>query len=381
MDSYNSNRPYTRKKSSNDSYVDISSRDELKKVYNKKSKGKRITAFILSLVLLITGSGMIYYYSILNSMNFKDISTVSNKKAEGNDLALNNENNGLLHDSKVLNVMLFGEDNDDGSGGRSDTMILLSIDNRNKKLKLTSFLRDTYVSIPGYYHSRLNAAYSLGGAQLSVQTIEANFGIQIDRYAVVDFDSFKAIIEVLNGIDIELSQDEIDYINLQSYKNKQTELQNEITDPPGKVHLNGRQALWYARNRGFYERGYDVVISGDDFDRTTRQRKLINTVFNDFKSASLPQIIAIIGKVGPMVTTNFKNNEITALVSQSLKYLKYDMEEYSVPQDGLWYDYTTSLKEMVLQISDWDESRRQLAEFIYEDLITGENSLSTTESD
>lgn len=140
--------------------------------------------------------------------------------------------------------MLFGEDNSNGDKhGRSDTMIMMTIDNNHKKLKLTSFQRDTYVYIPGYGYDKLNASYNYGGAKLSIQTIEANFGIKVDRYAVVDFDSFKKIIDTLGGIDMEVTQDEIDYINYQMYKNNQADTRTTITDAPGTVHLNGQEAL------------------------------------------------------------------------------------------------------------------------------------------
>ena len=270
---------------SNSNLVDISSNTQIRKVYNKKGRAKRVLCVILSVILLIFGSGLLYYYSILNSMNFKDITKPSNTDStdpsiaalSGNGTQLSLTDGELLQDSKVLNIMLFGEDNSKGADhGRSDTMIMLSIDNRHKKLKLTSFQRDTYVYIPNYGYNKLNASYTYGGATLAIQTIEANFGIKIDRYAVVDFNSFIDIIDTLGGIDMELTQDEIDYINYQMYKNEQTDNPTLITDAPGVVHLTGQQALWYSRNRGLSigEDGNTIGIDGDDWDRTSRQRKL-----------------------------------------------------------------------------------------------------------
>ena len=196
--------------------VDISSNSQIRKVYNKKGRVKRILCIVFSIIFLIGGSGMIYVYSLLNSLNYKEIKddpasttpTVSDNNV-GDVSGFTVEEGELLQDSKVLNVMLFGEDNHDADEhGRSDTMIMMSIDNRHKKLKLTSFQRDTYVFIPGHDYDKINSSYTLGGAKLSIQTIEANFGIKVDRYAVVDFDSFKKIIDTLGGVDIELSQDD-----------------------------------------------------------------------------------------------------------------------------------------------------------------------------
>lgn len=359
--------------------VDISSNSQIRKVYNKKGRIKRILCIIFSVIFLIGGSGMIYVYSLLNSLNYKEIKddpastspTISDNSGDVSGFTV--EDGELLQDSKVLNVMLFGEDNHGSDEhGRSDTMIMLSIDNRHKKLKLTSFQRDTYVYIPGHDYDKINSSYTLGGAKLSIQTIEANFGIKVDRYAVVDFDSFKKIIDTLGGVDIELSQDEIDYINYQMYKNKQVDSPKTITDSPGVVHLNGQEALWYARNRGLSkgEDGNEIGIDGDDWDRTSRQRKLLETIFDSMRNADIGQIVSIVSSVGPLITTNLKKDEITALVTRALTYLDYDVEQYYIPEEGLWYYDDNTPSGSVIRISDMEAQRRKFAEFVYEELFT-----------
>lgn len=359
--------------------VDISSDTQIRKVYNKKGRIRRIVCVILSVLFLVSGSGMIYYYSLIDSLNYKNIAddpkTTKPTAANGSeDFSGFTVGDGeLLQDSKVLNIMLFGEDNHGASEhGRSDTMIMASIDNRHKKFKLTSFQRDTYVYIPGYGYDKINASYTDGGAKLSIQTIESNFGIKVDRYAVVDFDSFKKIIDTLGGVDIELTQDEIDYINYQMYKNKQVQSPATITDAPGVVHLNGREALWYARNRGLSkgEDGNEIGIDGDDWDRTSRQRKLLETVFNSMKNADFGQIVSIVSSIEPLVTTNLKKDEITALVSRAMTYLKYDVKQYYVPEEGLWYYDDNTPSGSVIRLSDMEAQRVKFAEFVYEDLFT-----------
>ena len=391
---------HSAKKGSNGNFVDISSNTQVVKLYTKKGRIKRILCIVLSVLFLLGGGGMLYYYSVLNSLNFKSIaddnsnnntdSTVPTMAAlEGDETNLSLSGGELLEDSKILNVMLFGEDNSktENSNGLSDTMIMMSIDNRHKKLKLTSFQRDTYVYIPGYGYNKLNASYTFGGAKLSIQTIEANFGIKVDRYAVVDFDSFKKIIDTLGGIDIELTQDEIDYINYQMYKNKQTSDYTTIKDAPGIVHLTGQEALWYARNRGLTkgEDGNEIGLDGDDWDRTSRQRKLLETLFTSMKSADLAQIVSIVSSVGPLVTTNLKKDEITALVSHSLTYLSYDVEQYYIPEEGLWfYNDSTVINGTTcstIQFSDLQTQRIHFAEFIFEDLITGSTTTSADEEE
>lgn len=367
-------------------FVDISSNKQVNKIYKKRGRAIRITSIVLSILLLIGGSGLLYYYSVLNSLKFVDISDNTSTKATSSTLPTSDgtfsksqlSNDELLEDSKVLNVMLFGEDNARGQEfGRSDSMIMLSIDNRHKKLKMTSFQRDSYVYVDGYGYDKLTNAYAYGGPKLTIQTIESNFGIKVDRYAVVDYASFIDIIDVLGGIDLELTQEEIDYINYQLYKNKQSDTRTTITDAPGKVHLTGQQALWYARNRGLDSSEEGIGIAGDDWDRTSRQRKLLETMFNDMKGADLTQIISIVGKVGPLVTTNLKKDEITALVSHSMTYLTYSVEQYTVPEEGQWYYMNDTPVGSVIAFSDLETQRKLFAEFIYEELITG-NTTSTS---
>ena len=357
---------------------------------NKKLIIRNVILVILALVMAVSGSGFIYYYNTLDSLNYSEsgeigeigdfdetgnfITRAKKKSAAANDydvdikegyINMNLEEGSLLNDPMVLNILLFGADKNDGSGQRSDTMIMMSVDNRHKKIKLTSFMRDLWVDIPDYGYSKLNHAYAYGGPKLAISTIEQNFGVGIDRYAIVDFSSFKAIIDILGGIDIELSDEEIDYINWQCWKNHQVETRHELTDSAGIVHLNGRQALWYARDRGDVDMGF----SGSDFDRTARQRKLLRTIASDMRSASIAQIVNIVNQVGPLVTTNLKKTEITTLVSNSLTYLSYDMVEYRIPSDGN-YEAGWHYGMSTLDVPDWDQERKNLAIFVYEELVT-----------
>ena len=356
---------------------------------NKKLIVRNVFLVMLALVMAVSGSGFIYYYKTLDALNYSEtgqlgdvadfeesgifIAGQKKKKTTNTDVDLKDdsfinmsfEEGSLLNDPMVLNILLFGADKNDGTSQRSDTMIMMSIDNRHKKIKLTSFMRDLWVYIPEYGYSKLNHAYAYGGPKLAISTIEQNFGVGIDRYAIVDFSSFKAIIDILGGIDIELSDEEIDYINWQCWKNKQVKTRHELTDKAGKVHLNGRQALWYARDRGDVDEGF----SGSDFDRTARQRKVLRTIAGDMRSASLAQIVNIVNEIGPLVTTNLKKTEITTLVSNSLTYLSYEMVEYRLPSDGN-YEAGWHYGMSTLDVPDWNQERINLAVFVYEELVT-----------
>ncbi len=346
---------------------------------NKKRRKKLIitkaVCVVLAILCLVGGVASLGYYKTLMSFNYQDVDTSTRQPqtdANGNVivtdpeiLTLDTNSGNLLSDPYILNILLFGADQY-GDEGNSDTMILMSIDNRHEKIKLTSFLRDTYVYVPGYYDTKLTHAYSYGGAQLSIQTIEANFGIKIDRYAVVNFETFRDIVDIMDGVDIELTYDEIQYINAQVAQNGQDDYLPWDTEE-GIVHLNGQQALWHARNRGGYVNG-QYFYMGDDWGRVERQRAFLDAVMNKLRSsASLTEIVQIVNAVGPNITTNLKSSEITMLVSGALTYLGYEMEELSMPEDN-WEAIENESGEC-LAIIDWNLARRTVAEFIYEDSV------------
>ena len=376
-------------------FVDISSSADVKKAYGRerrsepnkrKSKGaaRRVVVLVLSMLMLLVGSGLVYYYQVLNSINYKELEPVATQPvqntSESTTVSVKSGGATLLSSDNVLNILLFGQDytSENEKYGRSDTTILLSIDNVNKKLKLTSFQRDTYVHIPGYGDNKINSAFSLGGERLAIDTIETNFGIKVDKYATVDFGSFREIIGVLGGVDIELNLEEIEYINAQIEVNDQLDRTSYLQYDPTKelqvMHLDGYQALWYARDRGEENLGGnpDYSFSGDDWDRTQRQRKLIDTVIKDLRTnASLTELVAIANKIGPLVTTNLKKGDITFLISNMMTYIGYDLVDLSLPTTGNWRYGRTDDGQSVIVVDNWDGVRKDVANFIYESAVSG----------
>lgn len=387
-----------------DDYVDISSSNDVDKIYDREDRpaprkrknkglGRRIFVLVLSLIMLLVGTGLIFYYQVLDRMNFKELepaapAATGSSKTE-TTVSIAGGGNTLLSSDNVLNILLFGQDSPatEEDNGRSDTTILLSIDNVNKKLKLTSFQRDTYVTIPGHGNNKINSAFTYGGERLSIDTIESNFGIKVDKYATVDFSSFRQVIEALGGVDIELTLEEIKYVNAQIDVNGQLGdtqfLKFDPTKEKQMVHLDGYQALWYARNRGEENLGGnpEYSFSGDDWDRTSRQRNLIQTIVKSLREkASLTELVSIANKIGPLVTTNLKKGDITFLVSNMMSYIKYDMEELSLPTQDRWSYGLTEDRQSVIMITDWDGVRNDVAKFIYEDSVSTGSSSSKSSS-
>lgn len=361
---YSDKKNYIQKP--NDDYTEIYSNAPPQKktryidIYSGKRTGiktrvswKKVFSFVSFLAIGVMGCAMIGVYRTLHSFHYNEISKTVNETDEDSD---------LVNDSMVLNTILIGSDSmSTGDGGRSDSMILLSLDARHKKIKLTSFMRDMWVAIPGYGHDRLNASYAFGGAKLTIDTIKKNFGVLIDRYAVVDFEGFSQIIDTLGGIDINLTADECAYIN--KYSGDKHTLHGS-----GVKHLTGLQALHYSRDRNSI---------GSDYDRTSRQRTVLRAVVEKLKTANIAQITELISTLGPLVTTNYKTSEISRIASHALTYLNYPVEEFRLPTDGNVRDEVYSQK-MVLVINDPTKAKNDLHKFIYETEAPSETSESTS---
>ena len=239
----------------------------------------------------------------------------------------------------VFNVLLIGLDNRSAGNtdrGRTDSMIVASINRRTKKIVLTSLLRDSYVQIPGIGNDRLNSAYVYGGAQLLFDTIEQNYKIPLSNYALVDFFSFIDAVDAIGGIDLEITEAEAyyinDFINVEYY-----ELAGELgidvaanmlpSGTSGLTHLNGLQALSYARNRSI----------GADFGRTERQRKVIVAALEKMKYLDLAQLNELAEIVLPSITTNMARSDILGLLSHAPEYLNYEKVSLRLPtNETMW---------------------------------------------
>lgn len=252
----------------------------------------------------------------------------------------------LKSDSFVENILLIGVDDRKGtSSSRSDTMILVSIDKRNKQMKMTSFMRDTYVTIPGHGEDKMNAACVYGGPQLVMETIEYNFGIEVDSYVLVDFSAFKDVIDSLGGVTVQVEQREAEYINRTSKQN--IEYGDAVT-------LNGEEALVYVRIR----------YLDSDFYRTQRQRKVISAIISQVKKSNPFDLIDTAKTVLSYVETDMNPVELSLLAEgAALFYMRYDIVQARVPFDNK-YTSSTIGGAAVLTI-DKDETSSLIQDFIY----------------
>lgn len=244
------------------------------------------------------------------------------------------ELNSDLYSVDAFNMLLIGVDSRENDySGRSDAMILVSINKETKRIVLTSILRDTYVSIPGHGSNRLNAAYAYGGEELLAETIKANFGIEVDRFVIVNFYVVMDLVDAVGGVDIELSQDVIDVMNNHYIR----EMNRLLGDPEGtdiipssvagtEVHLNGKQALAYAR----------VRYVGTDFARTDRQREVIMQCLEKIKDMSLVELNSLAEDFLPKIRTNLTEMDCAHLLLTALNLSSYRFDEMRIPIEGSW---------------------------------------------
>ena len=242
-------------------------------------------------------------------------------------------------------------------------MILVSIDSNNKEIKFSSFMRDTYVDIDGYGKDKLNAAFAYGGPELATKTIEKNYGIKIDNYITTGFADFKKIVNALGGVDIELDKDECGYINWQLGKNGQTETYGEVEVKDGVQKLNGQQALWFCRDRG------SENFSGNDFTRTSRQRRMMMGLVKSYKTSSVDDILSITNDLKKYVETDLSKQDLMWLVNHSNKLFTYKTSDKCYPEESSgWSAGSTEIGAWIIEIDSWDTTKKDIAHYIYTDL-------------
>ncbi len=264
-----------------------------------------------------------------------------------------------MKEDGVTNILLIGNDSrQGGEDGRSDAMILVSISNRTRTIYMTSLLRDIYVEIPGHESNRLNAAYSFGGPELLLKTIKQNLDIEVNRYVQVNFQAFANLIDAVGGVELELTNEEVQLVN--AYLNEYNMLENRPidtdylpADASGLLHLNGPQALAYSRNR----------YIGSDFGRTERQRKILEAVFHQLPSSMLTNSGDMIDGILPNLTTNITKSECYTLSLDAPKLLTYEIVQASIPIEGS-YQNATIRKMSVLQV-DFEKNKEFIRTQIY----------------
>jgi len=303
--------------------------------------------------------------------NHKDINN-SNKKVDNNnenDKKESNKNNNkeelkYKEVEGITNILLVGTDaRDYTKRSRADTIMILTIDDIHKKIKLTSIMRDTYVSIPGHGEQKINHSFAYGKAALLMKTIESNFNIKLDKYAVINFFGFKDLVDTIGGLDINVSETERKELNrciigLENYKKDFFGEKPNYLKKSGLQHLDGQQVLAYARMRHI-ERGC--------YSRDERQRKVVNMIAKKLKNISILKYPEVLSKLFPCVKTNIEFTEALNLGYTIYKIGDLNIKQLQVPATKLSYGMIYKNKGWVLLI-DKTQNINMIHNFIFKDI-------------
>ena len=276
-------------------------------------KSKILIGALIAILAVVGGIGG-YVWALFGKMDKVDL----DKENLGSNVELNDEY------SHIKNIAFFGVDQADGEGGRSDSMMVATIDTKNDKIKLTSLMRDSYVEIPGNGSNKLNAAYAFGSEELAIQTINKNFDLNIEDFVTVDFSSLPKIVDKVGGVDIEIDSAELKHIN--NYINDintRTGTNSGQIGSTGMKHLNGVQAMAYCRIR---------YTAGDDFKRTERQREVLEQIIGNLFSMSPTKYPGLLNEVFPMVKTSLSTGAIMEMGTDVLA-IGNNLEQNRFPTD------------------------------------------------
>lgn len=318
----------------------------------RKRKRQKLLLIFEGIMLIVLALG-VFIVLKLDKMN---MNTIPDENIEMNEEVKENENL-----KGYTNIALFGIDSRDeslDSGNRSDTMMIASINNKTKQIKIISVYRDTYLLIPrkeDAYYDKANLAYFYGGPEMSINLMNTNLDLDISDYVSVNFSALIDTIDLLGGIDIEINEYEREYIN--GYMTETSKITGKEIVPlydVGMVHLNGLQATSYCRIR---------QTRGDDYKRTERQRLVISKIVEKAQAADLLTLNKLIDKVLPNVDTSLEVMEIMNLAKDVAKYELVDNAGFPFDKQG---KSMGSKGDCVIPVN-LEENVIQLHTFLFED--------------
>ncbi len=338
---------------------------------------RRILSFILAIALLTVGASfaeerpergdvVIINDPIEDGFDDDELSSLDD---EDDDYVNENPDDEIILDDVMIasafekldtmrNILLLGMDSRDNSfTGRTDTMILLTVDIDGNIIKMTSFLRDLYVEIPGKKNNRLNAAYVFGGYDLLSRTIEKNFGVKPDAYVAVNLRGLSNMIDEMGGVYVTVKDEKVDRVNAVIYwYNKQVlNLKNPrdgYLTKGGYQLLNGKQAEAWARYR----------YSETDHMRSERQRELLTIIFDKLKNMNIMELISFVTNNASMVETNLSISELLSLAPAVIAMGDAEIRQLKLPLDGAYSSQTVS--GMSVLVPDRKKNAQALADFL-----------------
>lgn len=349
----------TKKKNSNNK-LNSNTTTKRGKRKKKKSPALIIGISILVMVLMCITVFVTIFFKSMNDLNQVELDKSKLGIAEHDDFKEYEQYD------KIKNILLLGTDqpSDSTEPVRSDTMMILTVDPIRNKIKITSFMRDSRVYINGYGEDKLTHAYAYGGPELAIRTFNENFGLNIEEFASVDFTTLPKIIDIVGGIEIDITPEEFEDINAVIHMdNCDYGKDTPKLEAPGLQTLSGEQALSYVRNRS---------SEGGDYARTQRQRTVMEALFKKGLNTPVASYPSLLSKILPFVTTNMTSGDILNLGknilgigTRNLEQARFPLDEYSWgeidPLDDLWYLYF-----------DKAATKQQIQDYIFDDITPPE---------
>ena len=312
---------------------------------NKRKKGRwlKVLGTILLTIILILAIliGLAYMY-------------ITNKLSKMNTVQLDESQLGITAEAstklaKYRNIAIFGVDSredDYGKGNRSDCMIIASINNETKEVRLISVYRDTYVNIQGHGLDKITHAYSYGEAPLAINTLNTNLDLNISEFVTVNFDSVSDAVDELGGVTINIENEEIKYIN--EYIDATAQITHKTAKhvtSAGRQTLDGVQAVAYSRIR---------YTAGGDYKRTERMRNVIEAMANKLKSKNIMEINNFMDEILPKVYTNISQKTVMSMIPDMMNYkvstsIGWPYEVKGITLDR-WYGVPVTLESNVVKL-------------------------------
>lgn len=280
---------------------------------------RKFLAVFLAFIMVVVGSGVIYIFRVR--------AKISGDNLDSSKLSVTKLPSG------VTNYAVFGIDGrSDVEGNRSDTIMILSVNYKTGEITITSVMRDLMARIPASHknnitYEKINAAYSYGGAALAIKALNENFDLNIEDYISINFDCMMETVNAVGGITVNITDERVlKYTNEAIDMVNGTEHTNAAHLQMGKNHLNGAQALGYARNRH----------SDDDFGRTERQREVVQKILKKASKINTFTALKLFSKVYPYVTTSMSNAEMTQFLQGYLQTSKKTFVSQRIPFENYY---------------------------------------------
>lgn len=317
-----------------------------RKKKRKMATWKKVCLIISTIIVLLAIIGVIAFNLVFSKMN--------KVKLDSNNLSINSELNQYKN---IKNIALFGVDATEDGVGRSDSIMILTIDGKHQSIKISSIIRDSYVTIPGRPgKDKINHAYAFGGPELAIKTLNENFNLNITDFATVNFSSLPKLIDAVGGITIDISSEELTAIKSPlDQLNRLNKTNSPHLTRTGKQVLDGTQALAYSRIR---------YASGGDFERSHRHRIILTALFDKFKSLSIGDYPRVVNELLPLVDTSMGATDIISLAMTVNGFKNKDMIQSRFPTDEDGSGQT--IGGIYYFVFDEDATNKKIHDFIFE---------------